>query len=365
MSLRDSSPAALLKLHAALIFRPDVLFRLVEQWGTADAVLGLTAHELARDGAQSLEVASRLLSVAEAFDARRESEELARVGGRIVVYGGEGYPALLQSAPDAPALLYVRGALEPAGACLAVVGTRRPTPYGRRAAKRLVGDAARAGLTIVSGMARGVDTIAHKAALDAGARTIAVLGSGLLRPYPPENVPLMEAIARQGAVASELPLEAEPHKEHFPRRNRIVSGLSLGALVVEGDLRSGALITAKASLEQGRDVFAVPGPLDSEMSRGPHLLIKHGAKLVEEIEDVLDELPLPRRPRSGPSAPVQGELVSGEEEKILEAIGEGERSVDEVVRSLGWDVARVNRILFDMELREVVAQGPGQRYARK
>lgn len=364
-TLAPSTLPALLKLHAALVWKPDLLFRLLEQWGSADAVLGLSALDLAKDGALGLAVADGLLKRASDFDAEGELAKLADCGGRVLVYGREGYPALLQSAPDAPLLLYVRGDADLTGPGLAVVGTRRPTPYGRRTARKFAEEAARAGLVVVSGLARGVDSAAHQAVLDAGGRTWAVLGSGLLRPYPAENAKLLEAIAKSGAVISEFPLETPPTKENFPRRNRVISGLSLGTLVVEGDLHSGAMITARCAIEQGRDVFAVPGPIDSEMSRAPHLLLRQGAKLAESLEDVLEELPIPRPPsRSAARKPVQGEFVSEEEGRVLEALGPGTKSVDEMVETLGWDVPRVHRILFDLEMREVVTLGPGRRYAK-
>ena len=368
-TLERSETEALLRLHAALAWKPDLLSRLLGQWGGADAVLGLTALDLSRDGALGLDAADRILKAASEFDAAGELSALESLGGRLLVYGREGYPPLLQSAPDAPVLLYARGELRAGSATLAVVGTRRPTPYGRQAARRIVREAAGAGLTIVSGLARGIDAAAHQAALETGGQTWAVLGSGLLKPYPAENAKLLEAVARQGAVLSEFPLHTAPLKENFPRRNRVISGLSLGTLVVEGDLRSGALITARRALDQGRDVFAVPGPVDSEMSRGPHFLLRQGAKLVESAADIIEELPLTtglRRPSMpGRAAPVQGEFVSEEEDRVLEALGTDGRSVDEIVEELGWDVSRVNRLLFELELRDIVSQGPGHRYERK
>lgn len=228
-------------------------------------------------------------------------------------------PGLLRSIDDRPTTLFMRGRLDSSRPAIAVVGSRRPTEYGRRTARRIAGEAARAGVVVVSGLARGIDAEAHRAALAAGGVTWAVLGSGLDRIYPPEHADLAEEIVSAGgALISEFALGCPPRRENFPRRNRIVSGLCWGAVVVEGARRSGSLITARTAAEQGRAVFAVPGPADSPMSEGPHELLRQGAALACRFEDIVAELPmlaLPGREAVGPKL-----------SKIVKYIGAGTQS---------------------------------------
>lgn len=228
-----------------------------------------------------------------AGDPRREIDLAASKGIEILPCSGPGYPAALRSLYDHPIVLYRRGTLAEADALAAgIVGSRDCTDYGRRQAARFAQELARLRVTVVSGLARGIDTAAHRGALRAPeGRTIAVLGSGLLRVYPPENQGLLDQICGRGAGLSEFPLQAGPETAHFPRRNRLISGLSLGVLVVEAADRSGALITADWALEQGRDVFCMPGSIESPLSRGCHRLIKQGAKLAEDPSDLLEEIP--------------------------------------------------------------------------
>ena len=225
---------------------------------------------------------------------RKLREDQARVeaaGVGVIVWGDAEYPARLQEIASAPPVLYVRGRMEPGDdAAMAIVGSRRATAYGEAVARELAGELARRGITIVSGLARGIDAAAHRGALDAGGWTLAVLGSGLDEIYPPEHRELAAKVTTSGALLSEFPLGTAPLRLHFPRRNRIISGLSLGVVVVEAGVKSGALITAHHALEQGREVFAVPGRVHARYSEGSNRLIKAGAKLVESWEDVLVEL---------------------------------------------------------------------------
>ncbi|MBI4422494.1 MAG: DNA-protecting protein DprA [Elusimicrobia bacterium] len=321
------------------------------------------------------------------FDAAGELERCRRAGIGVWTPGTEGYPELLASAPDAPGVLYVRGRLE-ARPAIALVGSRRPTPYGRRVARVLAAGAAARGLVVVSGLARGIDTEAHLASLEAGGATWAVLGSGLGRVYPPENRVLAERIAsRGGAVVTEVPLSGPPLAPNFPRRNRIISALAWATIVVEGDLKSGALITARFALDQGREVGAVPGPVDSPMSEGPLRLIRDGAWPVGCIEDVLERLPagvragLSRPPAEGPplrergfpyklqaeAAPRPDFLNSGrigpERQKVVDLIGWGEKALEELVGEAGMPVAALSRLLAELEIDGVLESLPGQRYA--
>lgn len=295
-------------------------------------------------------------------------------GDALLRLGGEGYPALLASVPDAPDELHLRGTLKTCGA-LAIVGSRRPTPYGRRMARLLAGQCARQGIVVVSGLARGIDTEAHQAALAAGGLTWAVLGSGLDRVYPQENAKLAEAIVRGGgALLSELPPDAEPKPFHFPRRNRIVSGLSWGTVVVEGGPKSGALITAKAALGQGREVFAVPGPADSPMSEGPLELLRQGALMARDLDDVLSEIPaLVQDANRGNEellsyndtpSPGVGAGLGAEEGRIMALLAGGSLSLEELSEETGWPTPRLLRSLTELEGRGRILSAPGQRYAR-
>jgi DNA processing protein len=236
-------------------------------------------------------------------------------------------------------------------------------------ARALATECARAGIVVVSGLARGIDSQAHRAALDAGGITWAVLGSGIDIIYPRENASMAGDILRSGALASELPLGTPPLAAHFPRRNRIVSGLSFGTVVVEGDLKSGSLITAKCALGQGREVFAFPGPADSPMSEGPLELLRQGAVLVRGLDDVLEELPA-LVSASAPAAShdsVETERERGlitDERKIFELLSSGDRSLDELIEGTGWNVQLLVRVLSELEGRGLVIATPGQRYAR-
>lgn len=273
----------------------------------------------------------------------------------------ETYPALLRAIPDAPHALYVRGALPQANERLvAVVGTRRPTPYGREAATLLTRALGRAGFSIVSGLASGIDTIAHQAALEEGARTYAVLGSGIDVIYPAANRRLADRIARQGAIVSELPPGTRPLKHHFPQRNRIISGLSMGTLIVEARERSGALITAEFALEQGREVFAVPGSIFSQASVGTNRLIQQGARLARNVSDILSEFGLE-------AVQVAAESIGITEEprvrNILECLRDEPQQLDVLIRSTKLQAGQVLSALTVLEVRGMVEHLGGQRYA--
>jgi len=273
----------------------------------------------------------------------------------IVEYQDPAYPALLKKIHYPPQRLYVRGRLIGDEICVAVVGARKASSYGRMVAEYLGGELARRGIAVASGMARGVDTAAHRGALRAGGRTIAVLGCGIDVVYPQENRELMEEIAKSGAVITEFPPGEEPKPWHFPARNRIISGLALGTVVVEAGERSGSLITANFALEEGREVFAVPGQIRSPGSQGTHALIKQGAKLVEDIQDVLEELQLSIENRGKPrrAAP------TSEEQKLLVSLGSEGRHTDEVIAESGMSAAQVTALLAVMELKGLVRRNPG------
>ncbi|MBU4011636.1 MAG: DNA-processing protein DprA, partial [Proteobacteria bacterium] len=264
--------------------------KLIKHFKSPEAVFQASYEDLSSiDG-----ISDRLAGVIKKYKApdnlKNEIDEAIKKGYKILTMSDRQYPPLLLEIPDPPPILYVSGNLDSFSKNIAVVGSRNATDYGISITKRLCSDLVSHNLTVVSGMARGIDTAAHEGALIGKGKTIAVLGSGLNRIYPAQNIKLFQKISENGAVISELPLSAEPDAFNFPARNRIISGISLGTVVVEATKRSGSLITAKLAAEQNREVFAVPGSIESFKSTGTHTLIKQGAKLVENVKDILDEL---------------------------------------------------------------------------
>jgi DNA processing protein len=283
---------------------------------------------------------------------------------RVINRGDRDYPALLGNIYDPPPVLYVKGKLNPEEKrMIAIVGARKATPYGLAVAEKLGRELAGRGFCIVSGMARGIDSAAHRGALAGGGQTIAVLGCGLNVVYPRENRRLMEEIAANGAVISEFPLDSPPESWHFPKRNRVISGLSLGVVVVEAAEKSGTSITVNFALEQGREVFAVPGPVTGKLSRGPHSLIKNGAKLVENVDDIMEELGFstvtPKN--SGRDAHLFTGL-SDAEMKLFRLLSLEPVQSDELVRRSGLTGQEVVASLLGMEIRGLVKKLPGQKY---
>jgi len=299
---------------------------------------------------------------------RDELRLMDRYGVSAVTYREPGYPRILLEIFDPPPVLYVRGSLEAAGStAVAIVGSRRATAQGRAFTEQLARDLAAQGVTVVSGMARGIDSAAHRGALLGGGKTLAVLGCGVDVVYPAENRGLMREIVERGGVISEFPMGTGPLPGNFPRRNRIISGLVAGVVVVEANFRSGSLITADYALEQGREVFAVPGSVRLPHSRGTHRLIKQGAKLVERAEDVLEEI-LPRwqhRDRKEGNeeiGPVS--TLTDEERFVYGLLGDEPLHIDHLVIRTGWQANRVSRVLLDLELTGLISQLPGKRFVR-
>ena len=290
-----------------------------------------------------------------------EMEKLERYGVEVLTYHDPGYPARLKEIYDYPPILYVRGTLLPEDEwCLAVVGTRRATVYGRQITEEIVADLARSKITIASGLAKGIDSVAHRSALDAGGRSLAVFACGLDIVYPGENVNLARRIMQQGALISEYPLGTKPKPEHFPRRNRILSGMSLGVLVTEAGKTSGALITANLALEQNREVLAVPGSILSPASKGTNRLIQEGAKLVHDYTDILEELNLTAVAQQIELKEIIPE--SDTEAQLLKQLSAEPIHIDEVCRSSGLPVSEVSSTLAMMELKGLVRSVGGMKY---
>lgn len=339
---------------------------LLERFGSPQAILAASRSELLSVDGIGQEVASALADWERHADVPAELERVRVAGARVVTLHDEEYPALLREIHDPPTVLYVLGGFTPSDtkSTLGIVGTRKPTLYGDSSTKKLAYQLAYAGVTIASGLARGVDTSAHQAALAAKGRTIAVLGSGLNALYPPENRPLAEKIAESGAVVSEFPMRTVADRQTFPMRNRIVSGMSFGILVVEAAGRSGALITANQAGEQGRAVYALPGRIDSMQSAGTNRLIQQGAKLVTSAQDVLDdmgllfaELPTLEKRPAPPS-------LEGDERVIFEALGDEESTIDEIIARSGLPSGGVSSSLLTLEIRKLVKPLPGGRFVK-
>jgi DNA processing protein len=344
---------------------------LVEHFGSTDAVVHSSISALRKAGVT--DKAAKRLKNPDEESIEKALEWLDEPQHHIVHFGSPNYPELLRQIPDAPTILYINGQLEslhlPA---LAIVGSRNPTRGGSQNAHDFAAHLGEAGFSILSGLAQGIDTAAHEGAMAAGATTIAFLGHGIDRVYPAENRELAHRIAIKGALISEYPLGASPRKEHFPERNRLISGCSLGTLVVEAARRSGSLITARLASEQGREIFAIPGSIHNTLSRGCHQLIRQGAKLVESAEDIVSEL--------GPMVEFLSEQLmqndhnaetatdfSGDRDDdyklLIEALGHDPATVDEIVSKSGLTIDQVSSMLLILELEGKIEALHGGQYS--
>jgi len=343
---------------------------LLRRFGSPEHVLNASLTDLMTVPGLGPQIAGAITTHRNHAFVTRQLKLARRHGVDIITSHDEAYPVSLRQIYDPPPLLFVRGRVtEVDEHVLGIVGTRRVSSYGRRMTERFCSALCAAGITIVSGLARGVDTIAHRTALAQKGRTVAVLGSGLDIPYPPENLPLMEQITTSGAVISEYPMGTAPDATNFPQRNRIISGMSNGVLIVEAGESSGALITARYALEQDREVFAVPGPLTCEGSRGTNKLIKEGtAKLVEDVGDILEEL--------GPAAvlniPSHAEIreapafsLAPEEKQLYKIISETPQHIDRLATSSSLPSSTILNMLLNLELKGAIRQLPGKMFVRE
>ncbi len=345
---------------------------LLEHFGTAPAILSASKSQLLQVRNLGNETAEAIGNWEKQVDLAGELKRLDDFGCRVVIQSDEEYPAALREIYDPPLVLYVKGALVPQDKnCVALVGSRQTTHYGIETARKLAYQLAYVGVTVVSGGARGIDTAAHQGALAAKGRTVCVLGTGLNIVFPPENKDLFERIAENGAVVSQFPFNRKGDKQSFAIRNRIVAGMSLGTMVVEADLHSGALITANFATEYGRQVFAVPGRIDSPRSKGCHDLIKKGAKLCESAEDVLSEFeylfPASNRPPGASETGVLPTLeLSANEQAVLDTLSSAqETSIDEVIRQSGLPSSAASVALLSLEMKRIVRQLPGKLFVRQ
>lgn len=341
--------------------------KITARFADPAAVFRASAAELAEIEGLHRELIHSIANFNDWAEIDKEIQRARAAGIKMIPFSDAAYPASLRAIADPPPLLYVKGELHDNDSrAIAIVGSRSASDYGRRIARDLARGLASFGFTVVSGMARGIDGMAHESALQAGGRTLAVLGSGVDRAYPPEHEMLYRRISENGAVISELPMGARPVAFNFPARNRLISGLSLGVVVVEATEKSGSLITASLAAEQGREVFAVPGEAGASRSRGSHRLIRQGAKLVETVEDIIEEVAPQLSRRNGDAAPASARSLpenSGPAARqIFALLKETSLQVDQVIEQSGLPAPQVLQVLLDLELQGFVCQTPGKIY---
>lgn len=338
---------------------------LLGRFKTPEAIFNASSHDLEQVKGIGINIAQKIRAAKDSCDIDKELSLIERHGIKIITMYGEDYPENLKNIYDPPFLLYIKGELKKEdNLAVAIVGSRRASLYGLRTAERLAGELARCGVTIISGMARGIDTAAHRGAVAAKGRTIAVLGNGLASIYPPENKNLAEDIVRNGALVSEFPMQMPPHKGNFPQRNRVISGLSKGVVVVEASRKSGSLITANFALEEGREVFAVPGCAGSAASAGTNNLIKEGAMLVEDARDILEEFNLPLPVAVGAASGREQELTDSCQKSIYNLLSDEPLDIDNIIDVVSIEPKQVKTTLLNLEMRGIIKQLPGKLYVR-
>ena len=356
---------------------PVTIKRLFDHFGSSEKVWQATDFS-GIEGLRPKAISSFLVNRAK-VDLDAELAKVSSAQVKVTTLADDDYPELLKNIYDPPPVLYYRGELlKPSERSIAIVGTRRATRYGLETAAKLAGELAALGIVVVSGLAQGIDTAAHQAVVAAGGRTIAVFGTGVDVVFPADNKGLAQQIETSGALVSEFPLGERGDRSNFPRRNRIISGLSLGVIVVEGDYQSGAMITAKEALEQGREVFAVPGQIGHDQARGPHWLIKQGAKLVEDVQDVLDELNIsagggsafggqPQTSNLKTNNKTQKTItkpdnLSPEEERIYSVLSLEPKHIDAIAVEVGMAAPQAASVLMMLEIKKCVRQLPGKMF---
>jgi len=360
---------------------PVTFKKLLGRFGSCDRALGASVMEMTGIDGLGAKTAERIAASRGKFDTSAELDLAEKIGVWIVHLEDERYPPLLKQIHDPPAVLYVKGTLTRSdNLAVAIVGSRRCSLYGQEQASRFAHILASSGFTICSGMAYGIDTAGHSGALAAQGRTIAVQGCGLANVFPPENKKLSELIAESGACISELPLRAEPLAEHFPSRNRIIAGLSLGTIVVEAGYNSGALITAKAALEYNREVMALPGRIDSPLSKGPNRLIKEGAKLIESVEDIMEALGYIGEQLQAEVSTAAVRAVekvemplfdaaqlklSDNERLVYDCLGKEPVQIEQVIAEADVAAGDINAALISLQLKGLIKQLPGNMFIRR
>ncbi len=365
MEVRD----ALVALNMIEHVGPVRVRQLLQHFGDAPSVLRASRAELLRARGIGEETAEAIAGWEQRVNLAAELKRVEEYGCRVVIPADDDYPELLRQIYDPPVVLYVRGSLTTKDKnAVAIVGSLLTTPYGQQTARRLAYQLAYVGVTVVSGGARGIDTAAHQGALSAKGRTIAVLGNGINLVFPPENAELFERMTAQGAVMTQFPFNRRADKQSFPIRNRIVAGMTMGTVVVEANLASGAFITANMAVQNGRQVFAVPGRIDSPQSKGCHDLIKKGAKLCEGAEDILSEFeylfPASNRGATGQAGTLPALELSEHERRVYEAVGAAETSIDEIIHHSGLPASTVSVALLGLEMKRLLAQLPGRLFCR-
>jgi len=361
---------ALVALNLIEHVGPVRVRQLLEHFGEAPAILRASRSQLLQVRGIGDDTAEAIAGWEKTTDLSAELKRIADSGCHIVLQADPEYPELLRQIYDPPIVLYVKGQLSTKDKnSVAMVGSRMTTHYGLEVARKLAYQLAYIGVTVVSGGARGIDTAAHQGALAGKGRTITVLGTGINLVTPPENAKLFEQIAASGALITQFPFNRPADKQSFPIRNRIVAGMTLGTVVVEANLTSGALITANFAVEYGRQVFAVPGRIDSPRSKGCHDLIKKGAKLCESVEDILSEFeylfpPSNRPPSAGETGVLPALELSENEQKVYDVLDHEEVSIDEVIRNSGLPSSAVSVALLSLEMKRLIRQLPGKMFVK-
>ncbi len=369
-----------LKLIRAENVGPTIFAKMLDHFGSIDRALGTSVSELTKIDGVGFKTAETIARSRNKFDVEAELALAEKLGVWLIHLQDDRYPPLLKHIYDPPPVLYIKGTITPSDNLgIAIVGSRRCSLYGQEQASRFAHLLASAGFTICSGMARGIDTAAHQGALSANGRTIAVQGCGLANVFPPENEKLFELISKSGACIAELPLGYEPLAENFPSRNRIIAGLSLGTIIVEAGMRSGALITARAAMESNREVMAVPGKIDSPLSAGAHRLIKDGARLIESVEDVMEAIGYIGEQLKGhvssaaqqASDEMEGGLfdvgqlnLSDVERAIYDCLSNEPLHLEEIISETGSAAGSINASLISLRLKGVIKQLPGSLFVK-